>query len=179
MHIASGDAHLTLVFGGRTSLFIAGDLTVTGRLTFELGPGADVDVFVSGDYVIAGKQDFSARGAGHIRFYVAGSQNIELKDAFQGNLYAPSASVVLSGTGEVYGSIVANSLVASGSVAVHYDRSILRAGDGCEPQPTTCRSCDDCNSSSACVAGECGACADDDDCCHPLVCRQGQCTPDP
>jgi hypothetical protein len=132
---AADAAHLTIVFDGRTSLFIDGDLTVTGKLTFELGPAADVDVFVSGNYLIAGTQDFDVTGAGNIRFYVAGDQRIDVKSAFRASLYAPHADVMLSGLGEVYGAEFANSLIAPGSVAVHYDRNILRAGDRCQAQP--------------------------------------------
>jgi cytoskeletal protein CcmA (bactofilin family) len=177
--LEAGDTtRLTLVLRGRTSLFIDGDLKVKGTLTFELGPDADVDVFVSGNYTISGTQAFSMLGAGHIRFYVAGDQRIELSKPLQGTLYAPHADVVVSGVGEVYGAIFANSLTAPGSVAIHYDRSILRAGDRCEPQAVTCQRCDDCNSASACVAAECSACGSDSDCCQPLVCRQGQCVSD-
>lgn len=132
---ASDGDHLTLELDGRTSLFLDGDLIVTGKLTFELGAAADVDVFVSGNYRISGTQDFDVTGAGNIRFYVAGDQRIDVKSAFQASLYAPHADVMLSGLGEMYGAVFANSLIAPGSVAVHYDRNIVRAGERCQTQP--------------------------------------------
>lgn len=132
----------------------------------------------AGNYLITGTQDFNVTGAGSVRFYVAGDQRIELKNAFQASLYAPRADVVLSGLGEVYGALFVNSLIAPGSVAVHYDRNVLRADQRCEPEPSTCLRCDECDSSSTCIAGQCSACSDDQDCCQPLVCHQGQCSSD-
>jgi hypothetical protein len=39
-----------------------------------------------------------------------------------------------------------------------------------------CGTCSDCNN-QACVAGRCGACTTDSQCCAPLICQAGYCLP--
>ena len=72
----------------------------------------------------------------------------------------------------LHGSLFAQNIITGGDLDVHYDRSILRAGDDCpdEPTPTACRRCGTCRASQGCVGGSCGACRTDADCCEPLVC---------
>jgi hypothetical protein len=113
-----------------------------------------------------------------VRIYTGTSAPITVSGGgtFVGNLYAPRAPVTLTGEAEVFGSIFAGSVTATGDATVHYDRAILEAGDGCElPPPTMCGGCGECTGGEACIEGMCAACQDDGDCCAPLVCSDGVC----
>ncbi|MDQ3038060.1 MAG: hypothetical protein M3Y87_37050 [Myxococcota bacterium] len=178
-----GDGDLTLVVTGRTALFIAGDLSFDGRFTVVLdGPGAELDLFIAGDLGVdrvlrLGDELRPARA----RLYVGGAGSIALSSdgVFGGNLYAPRAELVAAGEVNVYGSAFVRRMSASGPISLHYDTSVLRAGDPCPPRdPPSCDSCLECRN-QACVDGACGACTDSSQCCAPLLCVAGACVPEP
>ncbi len=195
----TGTADITVRITGRTALFVGGDFRTTQRLRLELAPGAEVDVFVAGSFIATGRLELGSRDApSKARLYVGGEETIVLtaQALVAGNIYAPRAQVTITGALEVFGSLFARKLTFTQALRVHYDRSILTAGDECSPtgteptdggvvagdsgrpEPTeTCETCNDCGN-QACVGGVCGACTSSSDCCAPLVCVQGVCLPD-
>ena len=46
-----------------------------------------------------------------------------------GNVYAPRAPVTIAGFNEMRGSLFAGRVATAGDLTIHYDRSVLRAGD--------------------------------------------------
>jgi hypothetical protein len=160
---------------GRTALFIGGDFDLGGFFDVQLGPRGELDVFIAGSVLGAGylRMGGTSRPSG-VRIYIGGDRGFTLLGAsrFVGNVYAPRAAVTIAGYMNLHGSLFARDIITGGDLDVHYDRSILRAGDDCpdEPTPTACRRCGSCRTSQACVGGVCGACRTDADCCEPLVC---------
>jgi len=155
------------------------NVNALGVVKLDLGPDAELDIFVRGGFVLAGIQSAgNATKPAALRVYVGGTDGILLSGvtAFTGNLYAPRAMITLGGLQDIYGSIFAGDFTAGGIANVHYDRAIVRQGDDCTPPPQ-CRSCSECGASNACVGGKCGACRTDADCCQPLTCVEGECTP--
>jgi hypothetical protein len=105
------------------------------------------------------------------------SQAISLSQGghFNGLLWAGYGQFTHSNPLEMYGSIFANYIDASGDTVVHYDNGAQHNGDDCPTTVgTSCESCRGCNN-QACVNGACGACTADTQCCPPLVCRGGAC----
>ncbi len=171
----AGLGDIELHVDGRTALFIDGDFDLGGFFNVVLGAQGELDVFIRGNVLGAGylRMGGSSRPSG-VRIYIAGANGFTLLGAsqFVGNVYAPRAPVTIAGYMNLHGAIFAHDLHTGGDLDVHYDRTIVHAGDECPPDPTpaTCAHCGSCRSSQACVAGACGRCRTDADCCDPLVC---------
>jgi hypothetical protein len=50
-----------------------------------------------------------------------------------GNLYAPSANILVGGFGKVYGSLFGKNVNAAGFLDLGYDSSITEGGESCPP----------------------------------------------
>ncbi len=165
-----GAGKLTLRIHGRTALFIDGNFNLTGDLELDMGDEGELDVFISGNMAITGANDFGQESRpAAVRFYVAGSKDVTITGAtgFVGNLYAPRATVILTGATYVYGAIFAGNFLAMGDSGIYYDRDILNAGEDCEEdEPTT--------PGDECLPAG-GSCEEDSDCCEPLVCEGSTC----
>jgi hypothetical protein len=180
-HLTSigGLGRVRLAIRGRVALFVSGDVQTVGALELDLAPDAEIDVFVAGTIRGVGWGRFGGgdRPAA-VRVYVGGAEDITLvgAESFVANLYAPRARVLTDGAMFVEGAIFARAVEARGSLTVHYDRAIHRAGDDCpDVPPGLCEVCDGSCGSEACVDGECGRCRSDADCCAPSVCLEGSC----
>ena len=176
----SGQGALTIVARQRTALFVAGDVTLTDRLTVQVADGGELDLFIAG--LLSSPAPIFLGDAEHpsrVRLYLGGTGAFHFSGGsmFGGNLYAPRADLYISGPLVVFGSIFANALVTSPGATVHYDLSVLDRGADCgEPPPDQCMSCRDCGN-QACIGGQCGACRTNADCCPPLFCVRGTCEP--
>lgn len=127
---------LTLHVTGKTALFIADDLIVTGRFRIELEPDAEIDVFVRDNLVITGAALFGdPQRPAATRIYVGGTGDVAIAglSAFAGNLYAPTANILLGGVGRIDGSLFGKNIIAAGLLSVAYDSSILEGGEDCPP----------------------------------------------
>ncbi len=174
----SGSAPITLQVDGPTALFVEGDIRVENDLEVEISAEGSLDIFVAGALVAAQALELgAAEQASRVRIYLGttGSIQLDAGGTFYGNLYAPRAEISTSGPIEVFGSLFARRLAASGPISIHYDTSILEQERDC-PMPVSmeCTSCKQCPH-AACKDGRCGACEIDSDCCPPLRCISGQC----
>ena len=130
-----GNGALTLRVSGRVALLVDGDLSLTAPFTVELvNDDAELDLMVggllsSGEAVVIGRADHPAR----TRVYIGGEGTINLAGDSQlaANLYAPRASVALSGGATVFGSLFVRRLDQSAPIAIHYDVDVRRADVGC------------------------------------------------
>lgn len=179
LRAVSGEPAITLHISGRVLLFVDGDVTAGRGFSLKMEPGAELDWFIRGNLSVSGEALLGddAR-AGATRLYVLGPGDIALPGTarFAANLYAPRARVSVGALGDIYGSVFGASITSLGPLLAHYDRAVLRADERCAaPPPVRCSSCDQCGAGSACVAGVCGACTADRDCCFPLVCEMGAC----
>lgn len=175
--IAGGD--VTLHVTGRAGIFIGGDLKVTGALTIDLSPGAEVDLFIAGNFSLNGPAMLGSVSApAKVRVYVGGTtMDISGNVSVGANLYAPNADLAIASSFEMSGAVYAHRLAFSGDFAIHYDESILDV-TGCAPTGGGCKTCNDCaGKTPACKGGACVGCTTTADCCAPLVCQaqSGQC----
>lgn len=169
---------LTIIAGGRTALFVGGDVTLMQDLTVQLADGAELDLFIAGGLSVGGTVNVGSQAQpNRARMYVGGTVQLGATGTFGGNFYAPDAILQVSADLEIFGSLFVRAVSASGHVKVHYDTDVLGAGNNCPTgNPTTCRTCLDCGN-QACIGGVCGQCRTSADCCPPLLCAGGHCSP--
>jgi hypothetical protein len=173
---------------GRMALFVDGSLTLSGDFGASLAPGAELDVFVTGDLRLSGpgRIGTQARPAA-LRLYIGGAAPLNIDDAnpLAAQIYAPRAPAVIATSVlvSVSGSIFAAKIETRSAFVMHYDRSIIEAGEECSGAAATparllsANACHACPGGLADIGGVCGACARDSDCCDPLVCVSGSCQP--
>jgi hypothetical protein len=167
----------TLHLTGRTAIFVGGDVDVTGDLTIDLAPAAELDLFVAGNFRLIGAVSFgSTKAPSRLRVYIGGTAvDLSGPATIGANVYAPNADVAWSSALDMAGSLFTHRLAFSGDAHVRYDETVLETS-GCAAPPASCKTCDDCGGATpACKGGACTACAADDDCCPPLRCQAGRC----
>ncbi len=175
---------LTIAVHGHTALYVDGNLQASQTLAFQIDPSATLDMFVAGTFSAAQSLVLgSASNPEHCRLFVAGSHFAVSGNATYGcNVYAPNALMTLANNAVVSGSIVANNIQVSGNATVHYDTSILNAGNEC----CTASSCDDgnpctldsCNGDGTCTHAPATngiACTGSNKCEETYTCQAGVC----
>ena len=176
---AIGGGHVALQLAGRTAIFVAGNVSVTGLLQVTLAPSAELDLFIAGDLTLADAALGSTLAAARVRVYVGGA-NVQIagRAKLGTNLYAPRADVAIASDYEMSGALFVKSLALSGNFTIHYDEAILDTV-GCQGDAHGCATCHDCaGAAPACKGGACVPCAVTADCCAPLQCVAGRCVPD-
>lgn len=182
---------VTIWAHGQTALYIGEDVQTSDDISFGVDPTGSFDIFIAGKLdTSAGLTIGSPNWPALTRTYIGSTTGVTLSsEAFiSGNIYAAYGLVNWSAGTDAYGSVFAGDFSASAPTRIHYDRAVLKAGDGCGGTGgsggtagaggggNVCGSCRDCNN-QACVDGECGACTSDADCCSPLACTNGVCLP--
>ena len=173
----------TLHLQGRTVLAIDGNINMSGPLTIDLAPGAELDLFVTGTVFLNNAASIGTKTSPKsTRIYIAGNDvtmNGQLD--LSANFYMPNAIFNITNTLEMWGALFAKQISSSGQVRVHYDEGILKI-PGCQGGDEPCKDCGDCvNPNPACGGdGTCGPCTKDQECCAPLICDAlGECSPPP
>jgi hypothetical protein len=136
IHQLGGVGALTLHVSGPVALFVEDDFIATGLFRVELEPEAELDVFVRDNFVVTGAALFGdPKRPSATRIYVGGTGDVAIAgaSAFVGNLYAPSANILVGGFGKVFGSLFGKNVLAAGFLDLGYDSSILEPGQGCPP----------------------------------------------
>jgi len=109
-----------------TSITMSGQsaINVTGAVTVYIdgSGGGAVDVNITGQGIMN-----DTGTPGNLIIYYTGS-DIKLagQASFSGAIYAPSATITMSGQADIYGSIVCGSNVDSGQAAIHYDKDLVK-----------------------------------------------------
>jgi len=121
------------------SITASGSLTLqmpsSGQVILNIGGNGGVAINLSG-VTIANSS--TSQIADNLIINYAGSQGFTASGSTSAAavLYAPNASVTLSGTTPWYGAIVAKSFTDSGGAAIHFDTALLTAGGlGSSPGP--------------------------------------------
>ena len=125
---------ITIRAGGRTALFVDGNITLQQDLVVELAAGAELDLFVGGNIQVAGISTLGdPEQPRSLRLYVASGGSIALSagSLLAGNLYSPLSDLASSAPIEVFGALVVNRVNGAATVTVHHDRAIADAADEC------------------------------------------------
>lgn len=135
LHQVGGVGAINLRISGKVELHVDDDFFAGPLFAVRLDAGAELDLFVRDNFVLAGAAllgDPARPGA--TRIYVGGTGDIAVAglNAFAGNLYAPTANVLVGGIGKVYGSLFGKNILAAGILDVGYDETV-RDGLECTP----------------------------------------------
>lgn len=126
----SKDTH-PLVVNGKATLWVTGNLTVSGNGIIQLLPGASLTLYVGGVVSLGGEG--VANGSGlPSQFTIVGlasCTNVTYggKAVFIGGINAPQADVTMAGTSTLFGAVIAKSFTSVGVSSVHYDEAMARA----------------------------------------------------
>jgi hypothetical protein len=119
-------------------IWIPGDLTISGNGGINIPANVHAIFYVDGAVKISGNGIFNTSLLpGNVTLYgnhdptVAQSMTVDGNGQFAGMIYAPNASVTVKGggnSGDIYGSIFANSIFFNGVTSLHYDHAQATAG---------------------------------------------------
>jgi len=127
-NINMGNGEVLLV-RGRARIFVTGNVNLTGDSAIILTTNATVEWYQAGVTVNMGGRGV-VNGRGFAKdFQLVGLRtcnSISYSGSFQftGTVYAPSSTVILTGSADAYGALVGNSIELSGGMGLHYDEAL-------------------------------------------------------
>jgi hypothetical protein len=92
-----------------------------------------VKLYVTGDFSMDGNSQIALAGnlPANLEIYVVGSGAVNLgKNNLYAVVYAPQSVVTMSGNCDLFGSIVAKSILMNGNNTIHYDESLTQLPKG-------------------------------------------------
>lgn len=130
-----GDENVVNI-NGAVTLVVSGYVKTGGNTKFRLSPGAKLKIIASGNVDIGASftnmdnsvpkpADVQIEGTPSCASFLY-SGNV----AYVGTIYAPSASVKLSGSSTIYGAVVGRIVDISGGGGIHYDTQLANVGVG-------------------------------------------------
>lgn len=138
------DGHL-FISGGDVVLYVDGDATISDSAMITIAEDATLTLLVTGRYTLTGSgavdvasdRVIDARGKPVFSIYSSydkrnGQAGIVINGAAStyAVIYAPETRVEVSGSGELYGALVAGDISVSGAGGVHYDEALKGAASG-------------------------------------------------
>ena len=127
-NINMGNGELFLI-RGRARILVTGNVNLTGDAAIILTTNATVEWYQAGSTVnMGGRGVVNGRGLAK-DFQLIGLRtcnSISYAGSFQftGTVYAPSSTVILTGSADAYGALVGNSIELSGGMGLHYDEAL-------------------------------------------------------
>lgn len=122
LHLSGGD-NIDLSAGTYyfTDVSLGGGSTIT--------TSGKVTIYVDGDYDISGGGLVNSGNATDLTVYVSGTQaKLTGGSGTAGAIYAPNADVLISGGGEINGSVFGKTVKNSGGSDFHYDEALGKKG---------------------------------------------------
>jgi hypothetical protein len=130
----SGTGRLILSITGRAALYVAEHVDFQDPVVVELDSNAEFDLYLASSMVARGDLTFGSKdNPSRARLFIGGSGTLELqgKNLFCGQVYAPRAELVTTGETEVFGSVFVRRLAPSSQLTIHYDQNPLESGHVC------------------------------------------------
>jgi hypothetical protein len=116
---------------GNAVLYVTDQIKFTGSAGITINPGGSLTIYNTGASALFNTIDSSNPSATSFIYYGLPSNTsltVKGQNFLLGCIYAPEADFVMTGGGDLYGSIVANSARFTGSSAFHYDESLINVG---------------------------------------------------
>lgn len=113
---------------GQAVLYVTGNINFGTSGSLYIRPGASLKLYMAGSSALFNAILNQSATANSFHYYgLPSNTSITVKPAADlvAAIYAPNADVILNGTGEIFGSVVARSAMLNGSSAVHYDEALL------------------------------------------------------
>jgi hypothetical protein len=110
---------------GAAQVYVSGDITSIGHGQIELAPGATLELFVAGNVTTVGSVTFGDPSRPEaFRLYVGGKDTVTIASAgsvaWNGLVYAPDAEIAFAGSSEVSGALFARDLSYAGTLRVRF-----------------------------------------------------------
>jgi hypothetical protein len=116
-----------MIIAGKARLRVLGAISIGGQASIIITPGASLELYCYNVVNVTGAgcinntglaKNLSIIGMGSSPIYYGGGAG------FCGTIYAPAATVTLSGSSDASGAIVANNFVLTGTMGLHYDEAL-------------------------------------------------------
>jgi hypothetical protein len=108
-----------------SGVYYFSSISLRNSASLKLAPGAEVTIYVTGDININNSAEINVGGdCGDLVFYSRGDLYLKNSGNIRAVFYNPDGTADLRNTGEFFGSIVANDIIAHNSANFHYDRSL-------------------------------------------------------
>jgi hypothetical protein len=108
-----------------SGVYYFSSISLRNSASLKLAPGAEVTIYVTGDININNSAEINVGGdCSDLVFYSRGDLYLKNSGNIRAVFYNPDGTADLRNTGEFYGSIVANDIIAHNSANFHYDRSL-------------------------------------------------------
>ncbi|MEW6304585.1 MAG: hypothetical protein AB1705_14005 [Verrucomicrobiota bacterium] len=128
-----------VIVKGNVTLYVTGDISVSGQAFIYIAPGASLKLYVGGASTSLSGQGVANADGNASNFSYWGlpeNKNVTLSGdaAFTGTIYAPNAVLTLSGGGtdivDFSGAAIVGEAKVSGHYHFHYDENLGRLGSG-------------------------------------------------
>jgi hypothetical protein len=127
-----------MIVTGNAVLYVTGDVSMSGKASITIAPGATLKMYVGGSAALNGNGIINqAQYATNFMYYGLPSNtslSLSGNGTFKGVIYAPSAAFTLNGGGsdvqDFLGASVTKSVTMNGHFKFHYDEALIGFGGG-------------------------------------------------
>ena len=122
---ATGELQATGPFKLTSGVYYFSSMDLRNSASLQIAPGAKVTIYVTGDINLNNSAEMNVGGdCGNLMIYSKGSLYLKNSGNIRAVFYNPYGTADLRNTGEFYGSVVAEDIIAHNSANFHYDRSL-------------------------------------------------------
>lgn len=119
------ELYATGPFELKSGVYYFSSMELGNSASLQLAHGAKVTIYVTGDININNSAEMNVGGeCGDLVIYSRGDLYLKNSGTIKAVFYNPEGTADLRNTGEFYGSIVANDIIAHNSANFHYDRNL-------------------------------------------------------
>ncbi|RKX25605.1 MAG: hypothetical protein DRP45_05525 [Candidatus Zixiibacteriota bacterium] len=106
--------------------------------SLSVAPGAEVKIYITGDIEMKNSSEMNSGGTpGSLQIYSQGDFVLKNSGDVAAVFYSPNGDADLRNSGQFFGSIIAEDIVAHNSALFHYDRTLanIESGGGGDVEP--------------------------------------------
>ena len=124
--LSSSSSNSPVIVNGNATLYVSGNLSLSGTGDIEILPGATLTVYVAGNASIGGKGIVNDNSSPENFSYIGLASNTSIsfsgQATFYGTINAPQADFSMGGNAEVFGAAIVKSFTNGGNAWFHYDQ---------------------------------------------------------
>lgn len=124
--LSSGSSNNPVIVNGDATVYVTGNLTISGTGVIEILPGGSLTIYVAGSTTsIGGQGVVNDSGSPENFSYIGLAGNTSISFAgnatFYGTINAPQADYTETGNADVFGAAIVKSFTNNGNASFHYD----------------------------------------------------------
>jgi hypothetical protein len=123
-----------LLVTGKARLYVTDDFSMQGQSSIVIAAGASLELYVGGANTTIGTLNNAGNCSNFSYFGLPGNTSISLSgnDSFMGSIYAPAATLTMSGGGnntlDYEGACSVSTVSMNGHFNIHFDENLKRQG---------------------------------------------------